>query len=123
MDNVYNFGLILRDLRIKKGLKQSELGKLLGVVDSTVSKYEKSPNPPDGATIRKISEVLGVSCDYLLGREPAGTISFFKLTDDQTEIVKDLVELFRKQNGSVKNKLASEQYEMLGRIAASFTEK
>lgn len=123
MDNLYGFGGILRELREKKGLTQAELGVILGVAGSTVSKYEKSPNPPDGSMIRNISDKMGVSCDYLLGREPAGAVTFFKLTDEQTEIVKDLVELFREQNSSIKNKLSSEQYEMLGRITACFLNK
>ncbi len=120
MNNYYHFGHILRDLRLKKGLNQKKLGEILGVGDSTVSKYETNPNPPDGLMIRKISDKLGVSCDYLLGREPAGTVSFFNLTDEQTKIVKDLVELFRDQNISIKNRLSSQQYEMLGRITENF---
>lgn len=123
MENYYNFGDILRSLRDKKGLTQVQLGELLGVQGTTISKYETNPNPPDGKTIRKISEKLGVSCDYLLGREPAGAVTFFQLTDEQIEIVKDLVELFREQNSSIKNKLTSEQYEMLGRITANFMKK
>ena len=123
MGNYYHFGEILRSIREKRGLKQTELGEILGIKGTTVSKYETSPNPPDGSMIRNISEKMGVSCDYLLGREPAGAVTFFKLTDEQTEIVKDLVELFREQNSSIKNKLSSEQYEMLGRITACFLNK
>lgn len=120
MGKYYNFGEILRSLREKRGLKQTELGEILGIKGSTVSKYETSPNPPDGSMIRNISEKMGVSCDYLLGREPAGSVTFFRLTDEQTAIIKDLVELFREQNSTIKNKLTSEQYEMLGRITESF---
>ncbi|MGN1100886.1 MAG: helix-turn-helix domain-containing protein, partial [Huintestinicola sp.] len=39
MDNLYGFGGILRELREKKGLTQAELGVILGVAGSTVSKY------------------------------------------------------------------------------------
>lgn len=123
MENYFNFGEILKELREKKGLTQVEFGELLGVKGTTISKYENNLKPPDGKTIRKISEKLGVSCDFLLGREPVGAVTFFQLTDEQIEIVKDLVELFREQNGSIKNKLTSEQYEMLGRITANFIKK
>lgn len=123
MENIYNFGQILRNIREKKKLKQTELGEILGVRGTTISKYEGNPNPPDGTMIRNISEKLGVSCDYLLGREPVGSVTFFKLTKEQEEIIKDLVELFREQNCSVKNKLSSEQFEILGRITACFFNK
>lgn len=123
MEKYFNFGEILKELREKKGLTQVEFGELLGVKGTTISKYENNLKPPDGKTIRKISEKMGVSCDFLLGREPVGAVTFFQLTDEQIEIVKDLVELFREQNCSIKNKLTSEQYEMLGRITASFIKK
>lgn len=123
MEKYYNFGDILRDLREQKGLTQVEFGELLGVRGTTISKYENNLKPPDGMTIRKISEKFGVSCDYLLGREPVGAVTFFQLTDEQIEIVKELVKLFREQNCSIKNRLTSEQYEMLGKITANFMKK
>lgn len=123
MDNIYNFGEILRDLRNKKGLTQDELGELIGMKGTTVSKYETRPKPPDGTVIRKISNALGVSCDYLLGREPAGTISLYMLDEKQTLVVKDLVELFRDQNTRIASQLSDEQYKMIGRIVVCFLNK
>lgn len=120
MKNYFNFGEILRELRLKKGLSQKQLGELLGIADSTVSKYETNPKAPDGDMIRKISDNLNVSCDFLLGKEPPGGITFFSLSNEQAAIIKDLVELFREQNKSIKNQLSSKQYEMLGRITENF---
>lgn len=62
------FGDRLRKLREDKGLIQAELGKLIGVSDHVVGYYEANarfPNKPD--TLQKISNVLNVSVDYLLG--------------------------------------------------------
>lgn len=120
MENSFHFAELLRSLRNKKGLSQEKLGELLGVSNSAICKYESRPTPPDGATIQKISDQLGVSCDYLLGREPTGTISFFMLNDKQTEIIKDLVEMFREQNTRIASQLTNEQYKMIGRIVACF---
>lgn len=45
------------------------------------------------------------------------------LTSKQSQILIDLAELFREQNGSIKNKLSSEEYEMLGRITECLKDK
>lgn len=123
MDNVYNFGEILLELREKHGLTQNQLAQRLGLKNSTISKYETSNVPPPALMVRKIAKTFGVSSDYLLGIEPQGTISLYGLTSEQLKITTDLVELFRSQNGGIKRKLSSEQFEMLGRITANFTKK
>lgn len=123
MDKNYNFGKILLDLREKKGLTQNQLAQRLGLQNSTISKYETAVNPPPALMIRKIAKVFDVSSDFLLGLEAAGTISLHGLTDEQTRIISDLTELFRLQNISLKNRLSSQQYEMLGKILANFTVK
>lgn len=123
MDKNYNFGEILLQLREKKGLTQNQLAQRLGLRNSTISKYETSVDPPPALMVRKLAKVFDVSSDFLLGLEVAGTISLHGLTDEQTRIVSDLTELFRSQNVSLKNRLSSQQYEMLGRIAENFTVK
>lgn len=123
MDKNYNFGEILLNLREKKGLTQNQLAQRLGLQNSTISKYETAVNPPPALMIRKIAKVFDVSSDFLLGLETAGTISLHGLTDEQTRIISDLTELFRLQNSSLKNRLSSQQFEMLGKIAANFTIK
>ncbi len=123
MDNVYNFGEILLKLREKHGLTQNQLAQRLGLKNSTISKYETSNVPPPALMVRKIAKTFGVSSDYLLGIEPQGTISLYGLTPEQLSIATDLVELFRTQNMEVRHKLSSKQFEMLGRIAANFTQK
>lgn len=123
MDKNYNFGEILLNLREKKGLTQNQLAQRLGIQNSTISKYETAINPPPALMIRKIAKVFDVSSDYLLGLEVAGTISLHGLTDEQTRIITELTELFRLQNISLTNRLSSQQYEMLGKIAMNFTVK
>ena len=57
----------LRELRERRGLTQSQLGLILGVEKSTVSKYEKGSLDLSSNAISSLCEYFNVSADYLLG--------------------------------------------------------
>ena len=60
------FGDYLRSLREAKKLSQFQLGKLVGVSDKAVSKWENGYSKPKNSAILKLSEVLSVSAEQLL---------------------------------------------------------
>ena len=64
----------LRQARLAKGMTQGEVADLIGVAKSTYSLYETGKREPDVLKIKKISKVLEVPADALIG------------TDDETEI-------------------------------------
>lgn len=57
----------IRLLRKKKGLSQEELASHLNVVRQTISKWEKGYSVPDADMLAKLSNVLEVSANELLG--------------------------------------------------------
>lgn len=57
----------IKRLRLSEGLTQEELGKIIGVVKSTVSLYEANKSTPDDEIKTKICQHFNVSADYLLG--------------------------------------------------------
>lgn len=59
----------LKELRLKKGLTQEELGRAVGVGKSAICCYEKGTRNPALETIIEFMNVLGVTSDYLLGVE------------------------------------------------------
>lgn len=63
----------IRDLRINKGLKQSDLAKMLNCSPQSVSNYEVGLRDIDSATICRICEIFGCTADYLLGRSELPT--------------------------------------------------
>jgi transcriptional regulator with XRE-family HTH domain len=64
------FGDRLRKLREEKGMTQAELGKLIGVSDRVLGYYESNDRfPKNPEVLRKLSEVLNVSLDYLIGND------------------------------------------------------
>ncbi|MGC3728867.1 helix-turn-helix domain-containing protein [Enterococcus faecalis] len=56
----------LKQLRTKKGIKQSELAKILHLRQSSISDYENNRSTPNPETIKKIAEYFNVSANYLL---------------------------------------------------------
>ncbi len=54
------------NLRTAKGLTQAELGELLSYSDKSVSKWERAEAVPDAYVLKKMSEIFGVTVDYLL---------------------------------------------------------
>lgn len=57
----------IKQLRIEKGMTQTQLGNILNVQDSAISKYESEKIPLTADTIKEISKIFNVTIDYLLG--------------------------------------------------------
>lgn len=56
----------IKELREKKGMKQAELGRLLNVNNSAISKYESGKLQLTDETLVKLSNIFEVSIDYIL---------------------------------------------------------
>jgi len=62
---------IIKELRLKRGITQTELANLCGVHQTAVSQWEKGRTLPDKQTLVKLSEIFDVSTDLLMGVSPA----------------------------------------------------
>lgn len=61
-------GQKIRDLRKQKRLSQTELGKYIGVSQTTVTAWEKGRAEPSSGYLSKLADYFNVTTDYLLGR-------------------------------------------------------
>lgn len=59
----------IRILRKEKGYSQKELGKILGVGQTTVSAWEIGRNEPDNEASHKMAKLFKCSIGYLMGYE------------------------------------------------------
>lgn len=64
----------IRELRKAHGLTMKELGKRIGLAESTVSLYERNLHEPDLDTLRSLSAIFSVTVDYLLGNDVPGHV-------------------------------------------------
>lgn len=68
-----HFNENLKLAREKKNMTQKEVADGIGVAKSTYSLYESGNREPNVQTIKKISDVLNVSADELLGLNSENT--------------------------------------------------
>lgn len=97
-----NFNENLRSAREHKGLSQKEVAERIGVAKSTYSLYESGNREPNVQTIKKISDVLNISADKLLGIENESTTLAAHFDGD--EYTEDELDEIRQFAAFVKNK-------------------
>lgn len=59
----------LKELRLKKGLTQTELGEKVGVKQNTFTNWENGKREPSFENLVKLADLLDVSLDWLFGRD------------------------------------------------------
>jgi len=97
---IYGLSDRIKTSRIQKGLTQVQVSKRLNVTKSAVNSWETNASTPSIINIIKLSQMLNVSTDYLLGvngREGL-TIDIVKFNDLQKEAILSLVSTFNKMN-------------------------
>lgn len=63
------FAKRLKELRTEKKLSLDRLGRLIGVSDTAILKWEQNKSEPTAINITQLATFFGVSSDYLLGLE------------------------------------------------------
>ncbi len=63
-----SWGKTLKELRHGKGMMQSQLAELLAISPQSVSKWETDTGYRDLPLLAPISDIFGVTIDYLLGK-------------------------------------------------------
>lgn len=71
----------IKDIRVRKGLTQSEVASALGVSSVVYSRYENGKRQPSIDTLIQMADIFGVTVDYLLGRQDIedSTLSEYEL--------------------------------------------
>ena len=59
----------MRERRRALGLTMKQLGAIVGVSEGAISHYETGRREPDPDMLKSLASALGVSVDYILGRD------------------------------------------------------
>ncbi|MED2945468.1 helix-turn-helix transcriptional regulator [Bacillus swezeyi] len=99
------FGERLKKCRKLKGYSQEEMAGFLGITRQGYGKYEIGKSEPDIPTLEKLSNILGVSVDYLVKGEDTQTKVDKILNDPDT--------LIASRDGKITKEEARELLEWL----------
>lgn len=85
------------DLLKKQNKNKAELARYLGIRPTTVTEWGTKGKKPSLDYVSRISEFLGVSCDYLLtGKEPTPKATTIEMPKTQlTENEQEMLSAFR----------------------------
>lgn len=92
-----NFGEKLKTLRKQKNLTQEQLAKRLWVTKSIISAYKSEIRYPSLDMLIKLAQTFSVSTDYLLGVNSKQTVDVSNLSENQINILKNIIEEFKEK--------------------------
>ena len=83
-----SFGSRLRDKREELGMKQSDLGKLLGVTGSAIGNYENGISSPKADILYRVFDVLQCDANYLFQDEIKERREYAATSDEMENLIK-----------------------------------
>ena len=89
---IVDLGNVLKKLRLKENMTQSQLG----LKKSVISAYETGLRLPSYDILIHISKIFCVSTDYLLGLEKKESIDLSGLTQDEITALLALIKAMKK---------------------------
>jgi transcriptional regulator with XRE-family HTH domain len=116
-----SLGKKIKELRIKKGMTQDELGDLIGKTRANVSSYENDVNTPPVEVLTKIADHFRVSIDYLLDRVPDPLQVVQRednLSEEETMLLRSFLlrseEMLREKGGNLSEDKLQEILRFMG---------
>lgn len=85
------FKEMLRYLRNRENLSQSELADRLGVSKSTISMYEVGKREPDFETLETIADFFNVDINFLLGKGGSENSTYY-IHDETAKVAQEIFE-------------------------------
>ncbi len=86
----------LKTQRVKKGYSQVKLQHLVGVSTSSIEAYEQKVRIPSLPVVYRLSEVLGCSIDYLVGKSNE-LDKYYSLSQTDKDKVIDFIDSLLKK--------------------------
>lgn len=93
-EQVYDFGIRLRQLREERGLSRKALSKKIGVSEETIYRYENNVQTPSLDRAKQIAIILRTSIDYLVGLDNQYTLKFPALSKEQRNALNQFLRVF-----------------------------
>ncbi len=99
-----NIGVKLRELRLSRKLNQTRVAGLVGVDKRTISTYETGERQPSYDVLISFARLYHVTTDYLLGLDERTMLDVSGLTEDEIDVIGELVTGMKEKNKQLKRK-------------------
>jgi len=83
----------LREIRAKYKLNQSEIAKITGLSQKSISNYENAQTYPNVEALIKLADYFHISIDELIGHEVKNIIDKSLMSDEDIAIIEELKNL------------------------------
>ena len=100
---IENLSTRLKELRRRRNLRQEQVASLIGVDKSTISAYENNSRQPSFDILLCLANYFHVTTDYLLGQTNIRTVNLSGLTEEEAEIIINLVMNMARKNELLSN--------------------
>lgn len=98
MENeIYDFGMRLKQLRIRRKLTQREVAGKLNVTRQTIGCYERNELTPSLDVLIRMALLYRTSTDYLLNLDKRDMLDLSELSNSQKETIRKVVELITRE--------------------------
>lgn len=85
-------GQRIEKARKKAKMNQKELASKANITETSLSRYENDIREPKSAVLGQLADVLGVSCDYLIGLTDDIDFKRGKLNDLEPQDIEDIID-------------------------------
>ena len=106
----------IRALRESVGLSQNKLGKIVGLPQSSINRYENGQSSPPVELLRRYADYFDVSLDYIFGRtdKPQGvTYEFKPKATPEREEMRRFIEMCFDPQSPMNEKLKETLFRMM----------
>ncbi len=83
----------LREIRAKYNLNQTEIAKITGLSQKSISNYENNQTYPNVEALVKLADYFHVSVDELIGHEVPYTLNRVQFSEKQLEVIESIKDL------------------------------
>ena len=116
---MYDLGLKIKDLRLKRGMTQETLGRRISKSKSAICSYETNAQIPPLDVAISIASALNVSLDQLVGLDAEPVVSINTLNAEQKELIELLLAEFITPSSN-SSALSQQQVNILQKIILIF---
>ena len=90
------FGNVLKTLRLRENMTQSQLAQKLGLTKSVINAYETGLRLPSYDILIHIARIYNISTDYLLGLEHKQEIDLSGLSQEEIDALLNLIKAMKR---------------------------